>query len=176
MLDNENIREYRPELTPRRGEAIAWGTSSLVWSAWIILILAGQPVSFWLPLLGVPLGLIALGISLGNWLDRHTIIRLDNDSIHYSNDLRRVLLQWEEIQEVRVLPAQWGEKVQVFGKRSYFAFHTLGEVTANGKILGRTGFEEGDIIVQRILEEAKLSSRHQIDVGGQQDGYSYSRD
>lgn len=176
MHDNEQIQEYRPELTPRRGEAIAWGTSSLVWGAWIILILTGQPVSFWLLLLGVPLGLIAISISLGNWLDRHTIIKLDDDSIYYSNGLRLVLLQWEEIREVRVLPAQWGEKVQVFGTRSYFAFHTLGEVSANGKILGRTGFEEGDIIVQKILEDAKLSSKRQIDFGGLQDGYYYSRE
>jgi hypothetical protein len=176
MLANGKSREFFPELSPRRGEWIAWGTTSLVWGTWIVLIFAGQPTSFWLPLLGVPLGLIAMGISLGNWLDRHTVIRLDEESIYYSNGLRRVALQWDEIQEVRVLPAQWGQKVQVFGERTYFAFHTLGEVTANGKTLGRTGFVEGDFIVQCVLDEAQLSSSNQIDIGGQQDGYYYSRD
>lgn len=176
MPNQDRIQEYRPVSTPRRGEAIAWGTASLVLGTWIILIITDQLVSFWLPLLGMPLGLIAMGISLGNWLDRHTVIRLGAESIYYSNGLRRVMLQWEDINEVRVLPAQWGEKVQVFGERAYFGFHTLGEVIANGRILGRTGFDEGDFILRRIIEEAKLSSSHQIDIGGKQEGYYYSRE
>jgi hypothetical protein len=168
-------QEFHPELVSRRSELIAWGSALLVDGVWILLILTGQLSSFWLPLLGVPLILIALGISLANWMDRHTIIKLDEQRISFSNGLRHTLLQWNDIQQVRVLPAQWGKKVQVFGERSYFGFHTLGEVFAYGKPLGRTGFVEGDFILQVILDKADLSAVNQINVEGRQEGYYYSR-
>jgi hypothetical protein len=168
-------QDFYPELVSRRSEMIAWGSALFVDVVWIILILTGQPFSFWLPILGVPLTLIALGISLSNWMDRHTIIRLDEQGISFNNGLRHTTLQWNEIQEVRVLPAQWGNKIQVFGKQSYFGFHTQGEVFAHGRFLGRTGFVEGDFILQDTLDKANLSAVKQIDVGGQQEGYYYSR-
>jgi hypothetical protein len=168
-------RDFRPELVSRRSELIAWVSALLVDGVWILLILTGQPFSFWLPILGVPLTLVALGISLSNWMDRRTIIRLTEQGVSFSNGLRHTSLGWNEIKEVRVLPAQWGKKVQVFGEGSYFGFHTLGEVYAQGRSLGRTGFVEGDYILQIILDKAELSAVKQIDVGGQQEGYYYSR-
>jgi hypothetical protein len=169
-------QEYNPELVSRRSEIIAWGSAILVNGTWILLILLGQPLSFWMPILGIPLILIASGMSLGNWMDRHTVLKLDFESIFFSNGLRHVQLKWQEIQEVRVLPAQWGKSVQVFGERSYFGFHTLGEVRANGKVLGRTGFVDGDRVLEQILDRAALSEVKQVEVGGQQEGYYYSRE
>ena len=168
-------QEFHPELVSRRSEMIAWGSALLVDVVWILLIITGQYFSFWLSILGVPLTLIAMGISLSNWMDRHTIIRLDERGISFSNGMRHTSLQWNEIQEVRVLPAQWGKKIQVFGKKSYFGFHTQGEVIAHGRSLGRTGFADGDFILQNILDKANLSAVKQIDVGDQQEGYYYSR-
>jgi hypothetical protein len=109
-------------------------------------------------------------------MDRHTIIRVSNLGINFRNGLRNVQLGWNEIQEVRVLPARWGNKVQVFGEGSYFGFHTLGEVSAHGKSLGRTGFEEGDQILKMILKQADLKLVQQVDVGDTQEGYYYSRE
>jgi hypothetical protein len=65
--------------------------------------------------------------------------------------------------------------VQVFGEKSYFAFHTLGEVKSNGKILGRTGFIDGDLILAQILDKSGISESKQVDLGDQQEGYYYSR-
>jgi hypothetical protein len=170
------MQEYSPELSSRRSEFIAWGSAILVNSSWILLIIFNQQMSFWLPLLGIPLLLVSLGMSLANWMDRHTKIFLDSDGIYFSNGLRHVQLKWQEIQEVRVLPAQWGKKVQVFGGRSYFGFHTLGEVRAHGNVLGRTGFVDGEQILKEILNEALLSEVRQVEVGGQLEGYYYSRE
>jgi hypothetical protein len=167
---------YNPELVSRRSELIAWGSAILVIGTWILLLFYVQSLSFWLSLLGIPLILIAAGMSLGNWMDRHTVLNLDSESIFFSNGLRHVQLKWQEIQEVRVLPAQWGKKVQVFGERSYFGFHTLGEVRANGKVLGRTGFVDGDRVLEQILDRAALSEVKQVELGGQQEGYYYSRE
>lgn len=133
-------------------------------------------MSFWLPILGIPLLLVAFGISLANWMDRHTSLKLESQGVAFSNGLRNVQLTWLEIQEVRVLPAQWGRKIQVFGKNSYFGFHTLGEVEANGRVLGRTGFVAGERVLAQILENAELSEIKQIDIGNQQEGYYYSRE
>lgn len=167
--------EFRPELVSRRSELIAWGTAILVNGAWLLLLIFNQSLSFWLPILGIPLLLIAIGMSLGNWIDRKTKLKLEVEGVYFSNGLRHVSLNWDEIKEVRVLPAQWGEKVQVFGEESYFAFHTLGEVKSNGRVLGRTGFIEGEQILEHILDKSGLSESKQIELGDQQEGYYYSR-
>jgi hypothetical protein len=166
---------FNPEKFSRRSEMIAWGSAILVNGAWIMLIVFNQSMTFWLPVLGIPLLLVAIGMSLANWMDRKTIIRMDDEGIYFSNGLRHVNLNWEQINEVRVLPAQWGEKVQVFGPGSYFGFYTLGEVKSNGKVLGRTGFKEGDLILEHILERSGLIDGKQVDLGDQQQGYYYSR-
>ncbi len=167
---------FKPELASRRGELTAWGSAVLVNGTWILLLSIDQPLSFWLPILGIPFLLIAAGISLANWMDRHTLLKLDKESIYFSNGLRRVQLLWFEIKEVRVLPAQWGKKVQVFGERSYFGFHTLGEVKAHGKVLSRTGFVDGERVLEQIINQAELRETKQIEAGSQQEGYYYSRE
>lgn len=166
---------YKPEQSSRKGELIAWAGAILVNGAWLLLIFFNQPISYWLPILGIPLLLVALGMSLANWIDRKTFLWFDDAGIHFYNGLRSVNLQWDEIQEVRVLPAQWGEKVQVFGDQVYFGFHTLGEVRSNGKLLGRTGFVDGDRILEHILEESGLSENPQLQLGDLEGGYYYSR-
>jgi hypothetical protein len=175
MSSQEERNEFKPELVSRRSELIAWGSAIVVNGAWLLLLMFNQSLSFWLPILGVPLLLIAIGMSLGNWMDRKTKLRLDGEGVYFSNGLRQVTLNWGEIKEVRVLPAQWGEKVQVFGEDAYFGFHTLGEVTANGRVLGRTGFVKGDQILEQILGKSGLSESKQVELGDQQEGYYYSR-
>ena len=167
---------YHPELISRRGEAIAWTAVLLVAAGWVILRLYGQPVPFVLPLLGVPLLLAALGISLGNWMDRHTALRLEPGGLVYQNGLRRVRLKWEEIQRVRVLPAPWGKKVQVFGRQAYFAFNTLGEVKVQGRTMGWVGFSAGDQILEQILSSADLHPVQSSESSGVGEIYNYARD
>jgi hypothetical protein len=172
-MDQPEIRKFHPEPVSRRGEMIAWGSALFVDAVWLILMLNNQPVTLWIPILAVPLTLIAAVMSLGNWMERRTTIEIGQDGIYFSNGLRRIKLQWEEIKDVRVLPSQWGRKIQVFGETSYFGFHTLGEVRVNGRELGRTGFSEGDHILEVILEKANLVAAQEVDGGSQQDGYYY---
>ena len=175
MDSGQDIKEFRPELIPRRGEAIAWLGTLIVAVAIAILVVTGNRVSFWLLILGVPLALVSIGISLGNWMDRHTVMQLSEQGVRYRNGLRRVEFGWNEIQELRVLPAQWGKKVQVFGENAYFGFHTIGEVSAHGKTLGRTGFMEGEQILKTLLDKANLKLIQHVEVNGTQEGYYYTR-
>lgn len=148
-------REFRPELLSRRGEWTAWalvlaaslGMWFLSWSGYI---------PFWAWVFWGFLLFSALSITLGNWLDRHTIIQLDADGIRFENGLRRVRLRWPEIQKVAVLPARWGKSVQVIGEKSHFGFKTLGEVQFQGEVRGQTGFSAGQAILNVILREAGL--------------------
>lgn len=149
-------REYRPKLIPRRGEWIAWGSALTVGATWLALRLIGRPVSWTLPFLAIILALAALSISLGNWVDRRTVIRLNESGIEFDNRLRHVKFAWPEIRHVYVLPSRWGDKVQVVGERAHFSFRMLGEVWYQGELKGRMGFNEGDEILHEIIASSGL--------------------
>jgi hypothetical protein len=166
-----NEHEFHPELLSRKGEMIAWGSALLVGLAWLVVSLRGQPVILAVPILTVLLVLSGLSISLGNWMDRHTLILISDNGITFKNGLRNVELRWQEIRQVRVLPVHWGKKVQVFGDKVYFEFRTLGEVKLQGELKGRMGFAKGDEILRQIVLNGNL---HIVDQVGE--GYYYARD
>jgi hypothetical protein len=168
-------RTYQPELISRRGEFYAWLGVSLIGVTWIILILAGQSVPFLLPLLGIPLFLIASIISIGNWVDRKTRISVTVEQIQFSNGLLSVRLAWDEIQSVQVILSPWGKKVEVTGDKAHFSFHTLGEVKAYGRSLGRTGFPEGEYILQQILNRANIKKVEVPGEDSEPSEYFYTR-
>jgi len=148
--------EYRPELLSRRGEYVAWGTALLAIAAWLILYVTNTPVFGGLRLLAVLLVLSGMAISLGNWMDRRTLLRLEPDGVWFENGLRQVRLHWNKIRQVQVIPSNWGKKVHVIGEKTHFDFRTLGEVTYQGEVKGRLGFAQGEEILRHILENARL--------------------
>jgi len=162
---------FRPELLSRRGESIAWGTSILVFMGWLILSLNGRQVPFAVPFLGIILVLAALAISLGNWMDRKTELRLDAGGVTYKNGLRYAALKWNEINEIRVFPSKWGKKVHVLGAAAHFNFRTLGEVKVQDEVKGRMGFAEGDKILSVMLEQTNLK-----EISGPGPGCYYGRE
>jgi hypothetical protein len=163
--------EYRPELLSRRGEYIAWGTALLVIAAWLIMYLTRTPVFGGLRFLAILLALCGMAISLGNWMDRRTILRLEPDSVWFDNGLRQVSLHWSEIRQVQVYPSAWGKKVRVIGDKVHFDFRTLGEVILQGEVKGRMGFEKGEQILGNILKSAGLKQ-----VPGPDNGSYYARE
>jgi len=152
----ENLpREYRPELIARRGEAIAWLLFVVVsapwlhrWhhangiahrrleTAWLAAKLLKMQVTWLVPVFAFLLLFAAGSISLGNWIDRCTALFLDKDGVTFQNGLRNVRLTWNQIKEVRVLPATWNKRVSVIGERAHFDLNTLGEVKYQGATKG----------------------------------------
>jgi hypothetical protein len=169
------VHEFRPTLISRRGELIAWLGSLIVGVGWVVLAIFGQGVNLLIPIVFILLTLIAASISLGNWMDRKTRLSLEPAGVAYHNGLRNVKLNWSEIQEVRVLPAQWGRKVQVIGDQAYFSFFTLGEVMANNRLIGQTGFADGEMILEIIIENAHLNQIEPSQAGLPENSYYYSR-
>ncbi|MCK5313953.1 MAG: hypothetical protein KAJ53_02470 [Anaerolineales bacterium] len=171
MVFVSDVREFKPEQVSRRGEFIAWGCAVLVGVLWLVLIWQGQAVTWAILLLEIFLLFAGTSISLGNWMDRKTLLRLDQKGISYKNGLRKVQMNWQDIRQVRVLPTRWGSKVQVIGEDAYFEFRTLGEVKIGGELKGRMGFEKGDEILQAIVIASDLQKTD--DPG---DGYYYARE
>jgi len=116
VTEISNSREYSPKHLPLRGEITAWGLALVVLiTATIVQVNGSQWAVTGLVLAGVFV-LSAGSISLGNWMDRHTVIRVDRAGVSFTNGVRHTTLAWDEIQAVRVLPAQWGaQQVQVIG-------------------------------------------------------------
>jgi hypothetical protein len=162
--------EYKPELISRRGEAIAWACVLLVAAGILLLTLSGKPVNWLVTLLEAMLLLSAALISLGNWSDRKTTLRLDVHAIEFKNGLRQVKLGWDEVKEVRVTPSPWGNKVEVYSEKSHFSFRTLAEVKVRGELKGRFGFVRGEEILRQIVLHSNLEI---IDEPGA--GYYYVR-
>jgi hypothetical protein len=154
-MPESNTREFRPELLTRRGEWTAWALA-LAASAGMWFLNRSGYIPAWAWIFWAFLFFSGLSISLGNWLDRNTAIWLEADGIRFENGLRRVRLSWREVQKVAVLPARWGKAVQVSGEKSHFGFKTLGEVQFQGEVRGRTGFPDGQAILDVILRETGL--------------------
>jgi hypothetical protein len=162
--------EFRPELLSRRGEGLAWLTTVLSFAAWTILSYTGRTVLSVVPFMSIFFLLAALSISLGNWVDRRTVLRLDENGVIFNNGLRNASLVWSEIRELQVFGSSWGRKVRVIGDRAHFDFRTLGELTMAGEVKGRMGFRQGEQILHQILVSAGLKEVEHI-----RNSYYYAR-
>jgi hypothetical protein len=164
-------REYRPELLPRKGEITAWGATLFMFAAWVVLFLLQKPLPKALIFMTLFLLLCALAISLSNWVDRKTFIRLTQEGVRFENGLRRASLKWDDNRQEQVFPSAWGDKVRVLASQARFDFRTLGEVQVGGEVKGRMGFAEGQEILEQILEKAEL-----VPTEGAGSGYYYARE
>jgi hypothetical protein len=158
-------RIYYPEMLSRRGEITVWVLFVIVLLTGLVLKLNGRAVPYAVAFLGLFFLLAGLAVSLGNWMDRRTFIKLTPGSIEFSNGLRHVELEWQEIDQLEVYPSKWGDKVHVRGPESHFAFRTMGEVKMNQEVKGRMGFEEGDKILEVLVERSKLRKVEQSEPG-----------
>lgn len=155
-------REFRPELMPRKGEWLAWLASI---GLFLGLFLGGErwgplPFIYW-AFAGFIL-FSALSISLGNWVDRRSVIRLGAEGIAFENGLRSVRLTWPEVQNVAVAPTRLGRRVQVQGAQSHFTFKTMSESAMGGQLM-RTGFADGQEILETILRECGMKLKAEKD-------------
>lgn len=149
---------FHPVPPARRGEAYAWGSLALLllgMAFWRALSGTNPPWLYWL-LTGF-FGFAALSISLGNWMERRTVLRLEPDGVFFTNGVRRVFLPWEDITEIRVRTDNLGRRVEVWGGSAHFAFRTLSHMSTGGKNQLSFGFVEGENILARLVSTAGLS-------------------
>jgi len=166
-------KEYFPERLSRRGEWTAWGLAVVAGAAWFLLRMQRTGAVIGLGLAVVLMLLLsAWSISLGNWMDRRTSLKLNDAGVAFTNGLRNVRLIWPDIHAVKVTKVQWGgRRVQVFGPDTHFTFYTLGKVMYRNEERGRTGFAGGQDILQTILLSAGLQL-----IQTDAPGYYYARE
>jgi len=119
----ENFNEqksYRPIPAPRSGERNAWMLAFLIFVIWFFMRMSGQKVPGSVTIFLILFVVVALLISLSNWTERQTVLQLDQQGILFKNGLRKVSLKWDEIENVKVIPAVWGKRVRVFGHGKQF--------------------------------------------------------
>jgi hypothetical protein len=147
---------YQPVLLPRRGELIAWLCAIMCAVAWLVLHLAKSPVFIGLKILAALLIFISIAISMSNWMDRRTVLKIDPQGIAFENGLRKAQLGWQDIRRVEVISSSLGNKVRVLGDAAHFDFRTLAEVKLGGELKGQMGFQDGEKILKEIIQQADL--------------------
>lgn len=159
MLEN---KEYHPELLPRRGEWLAWltGTGLLIGLFLADRRLGDMALPYWI-FAGL-LIFFAMSISLGNWMDRRSLIRMGADGVAFENGLRSVRLAWSEIQHVTVMPTRLGKRVEVVGLQSHFSFKTIWSSGPGDQDM-RMGYSDGQKILEIIIRESGLSQQSERD-------------
>jgi hypothetical protein len=151
-----SVQEYKPERLSRRGELFAWLSAGIAAAGWLVYRLQGELRIPGLPWLVGFLLLAAAGISLANWIDRHTRLKIGANGLTFSNGMQHITLAWQEIEQLEVYPSRFGDRVKVLGTRQ-FNFRLYKEVAVAGEVKGRMGFKEGELIVAKIVERAQLS-------------------
>ena len=101
------------------------------------------------------------GMTLGNWMDRKTVLIMKPEGLEFRNGLRSVSLGWDDVQAAEITPSRWGDLVRVFGNNTHFQFRTLSEILHKGEIRNRMGFAQGELILQKILQNSGLVEANQ---------------
>ena len=151
-----STREFHPEKISRRSEAITWALALVALAALITLRSQAAPVSYWYFGFVLLVILAAASMTLGNWVDRNTVLTLKPDGIDFHNGLRNAVLKWDEIQEIQVTPSRWGDQVLVAGAEAHFHFRTLSQVTSKSDNRSKMGFTGGEFIIGQIQKNSGL--------------------
>lgn len=168
MLDLSTEQIFKPLLNSRRAEAFAW-----VFFVAILVVMILVPSAGFAKLGGYFLGvfffLSAVMMSMANWQNRRTKMALSETGILFENGLQTVQMPWEKIDRVEVFSGRVNDKIVVKSQDTQFAFDMYNEVIVNGKSTGKVGFEQGEQILETILNQANMdvSQKHHAD------GYDY---
>lgn len=148
---------FRPETISRQGERNAWILTGFALIIELLLLWRLSSLPVWSTLLTAFLLLSAVFISLSNWVDRKTILILQPEGIEFRNGLRNVSMQWDQVENVSVVADRLGQRVHIAGAQANFNFRMVSEVEIRGKVGGKMGFSEGEMILKEIINASGLS-------------------
>jgi uncharacterized membrane-anchored protein len=161
-------RVFRPEIQTHQNELFAW--LMVIVGVIAVFFLKDNPLFYWMMIFVIFVLLLAIGVSLSNWIDRRTQIIINGNELVFENGLRNIHLEWNEIKSVSVYPARWGERVLVESEKEHFSFTMMSDVHLLGKVQGQIGFAQGKTIMDEIIKLGKLTSMSVTD-----NTYYYSR-
>ena len=147
---------YRPILSKSSGIITPWllfGISALVWC---YLYLRGftPPPSLWIP--SVIMLLVALATSFNYWLEKQTVILIEEQGVCYQSPLRRVTLHWAQIHELWCHSFRGGWRFTISDSAEAFRFVTLKVLQFGSGREVCSGFIDGKRIAQLVQQRADL--------------------
>jgi hypothetical protein len=141
--------------------------------AWVLTAVAGSvgaslfylsrplPLIFWASFL--LLLLVALAITFSHWLERRTMILLDDQSVSFRSPLREVTFGWNEVEKVLCVKIQGGWRFMVVGTAAAFRFQSLVTLRSGFGRTVRSGYAKGVEMATFIRRLAGLDQVHQED-------------
>jgi len=147
---------FRPAVTGRRGVFTAWaGVASLA----VLSVVMGwrtqrfPTVAFGLLVFFL---LAAVFTSLGSSMDRRTSVRVSPHGLVYSSPLRTLHLDWDQVQEMRVVMAGQGWRLVIRGGGRQFHFRVMAPPEEDSAESYPAGIQEGEGLVALIRAGARL--------------------
>jgi hypothetical protein len=134
-----------------------------------VQIAHGLTVS-WMWIFAAVMLFMSLSISLGNWMDRRTILTLEAGGVLFTNGLRAVNIPWGDLQMITVRPTRWGKTAHVLGRNVHFNFSMFNKMEFQGRTQPAAGFVDGQNILDAMIRSAALTRSSVED-----QVYSYSR-
>lgn len=155
MMNLSTLQTYKPRINSRRPELMAW-----IFSLSIILFLIAQPQTGFFAIGGVILAVFfifsALTISIGNWVNRKTELSFNKDEICFYNGIRKTCFQWEDITRMEIYPGRFNDKISLLKEAERLNFDVIGSNETIPPSSPRYGFEEGEKILDIILDRTNL--------------------
>jgi hypothetical protein len=142
---------YRPALAPLKGLILAWALSLALVGSVAAMRLLGAPVPWptWLML-----GFFTLAAALmttGRWVDGRTIIEAGPRGLRYHTPLHEVKIPWQELRELRLLPAGRTWRVVVLAERGRVPFRVMRSPAAQESGPPFIALPRGETLLRGIL-------------------------
>lgn len=158
-------RSYRPYPPDRKGEILAWLCTAGVLLAgalwqWKIGEMPAAIIG-----LTVFVGLAAILITFGNWVDRSTRIDVNPDGIKYQNGLRSLMIGWGVVRGLRAFPLRRGWRLEVENPIGRLSFRSPAELQLGSFEGMQVGIEYGDDLARDIVAGAQLARLERQDDG-----------
>lgn len=146
MNETPVTHEFTPQRTPHSAETTVWILSLAAGVAWLWML---PRQSAFAPMLGTLFGVLAflgLGLALNAWMEQRTRLQLTPDGITYTNGLRRVTFEWQEIEQIVVQVMRNGRILRLQGNAQQIQF----------RIETAGGFADGQRILSLLLQHSNL--------------------
>jgi uncharacterized membrane-anchored protein len=142
---------------------MAWALAAVATSVGVSLVSLNRqlPLVFWLSF--VLLLVVAIAITFSHWLERRTMIILEDESVIFQSPLRSVMLPWEQIEKLACIKIQRGWRFMVSGKQAAFRFQSMITLRSGFGREVRSGYDRGLEIARFIQHSAKLDQVSQQD-------------
>lgn len=164
MKDLSTDLSYKPIINSRRSELMAW-----IFSISLIVIQFAQPVTGFFKVGGILLAIFfllsAIIISLGNWTNRKTVLRIREVGIDLDNGIKMITFKWQDIIRIEVFTGRFNDKISLITESGRMNFDIAVSDDNKSATSQRFGFQEGDEILKILLDRSKVSQQ-KVDAEG----------